>query len=64
MAVISPSTEEVISHAPLASVADVDRAVAAAKDAFDNGPWPRTTPDERAAALARMGDHLAGRAAN
>ena len=35
--VISPSTEEVIGHAPLASAADVDGAVAAAREAFDVG---------------------------
>ena len=53
--VISPSTEEVIGHVPRATSADVDRAVAAARDAFDNGPWPRTSPEERAAALGAHG---------
>ena len=46
--VISPSTEQVIGHAPLASVADIDGAVAAAREAFDSGPWPRTSPEARA----------------
>ena len=43
--VVNPATEEVIGHAPRASVADVNRAVAAARDAFEHGPWPRTAPD-------------------
>src|SRR5262245_29351594 len=46
--VVSPATEEVVGHVPLAETADVDRAVAAARLAFDEGPWPRTTPAERA----------------
>jgi betaine-aldehyde dehydrogenase len=60
--VISPSTEEVIGHAPLASAADVDRAVAAAREAFDSGPWPRTSPEVRAEALASMAAYLTERA--
>src|SRR6185503_7458659 len=42
--VVNPATEAVIGHAPLASGADVDRAVAAARDAYDHGPWPRAAP--------------------
>ena len=38
---------------PLAEPADVDRAVAAARRAFDEGPWPRTPPAERAEVLRR-----------
>ena len=45
--VISPHTEEVIGSVPDASTADLDRAVAAARAAFDDGPWPRMTPEER-----------------
>ena len=40
--VISPHSEEVVGRVPEAKEADVDRAVAAARDAFDKGPWPRT----------------------
>ena len=43
--VISPHTEEVIGRVPHASTADVDRAVAAARRAFDEGPWPRMSID-------------------
>jgi acyl-CoA reductase-like NAD-dependent aldehyde dehydrogenase len=51
--VVSPSTEEVVGEVPLATTADMDRALAAARTAFDDGPWPRTPPAERAAVLAR-----------
>jgi acyl-CoA reductase-like NAD-dependent aldehyde dehydrogenase len=51
--VISPATEEVVGHVPLAEDADVDRAVAAAREAFDQGPWPRKAPAERAEVLRR-----------
>jgi len=60
--VICPSTEQVIGHAPRASVADVDRAVASAREAFDSGPWPRTSPEARADALASMAAYLTDRA--
>lgn len=45
--VISPHTEQPIGQVPEASPADVDKAVTAARDAFDNGPWPRLSPAER-----------------
>jgi aldehyde dehydrogenase (NAD+) len=64
--VISPITEEVYARTPDAAPADIDRAVAAARDAFDNGPWPNTTVEERAdaiaalsAALQKRGDQIA-----
>ena len=39
----------------------MDAAVAAARTAFDSGPWGRTRPPERIAALRRMAQHLHGR---
>ncbi len=60
--VINPATEEVIGHAPLASSTDVEGAVAAAREAFDSGPWPRTSPEVRAEALASMAAYLTERA--
>src|SRR5260370_29250722 len=42
--VISPHTEEVVGRVPDGTTADMDRAVAAARDAFGNGPWPRMAP--------------------
>jgi betaine-aldehyde dehydrogenase len=60
--IVSPRTEEPIARVALASAADVDRAVAAARAAFDQGPWPRMTPAERAATLRRLADGLEARA--
>ncbi|MFJ9668450.1 aldehyde dehydrogenase [Streptomyces sp. NPDC101219] len=59
--VVSPHTEEVIGRVPHASTADVDRAVAVARRAFDEGPWPRTSLEERIAVVARIKDGLAAR---
>ncbi len=47
----SPATGEVVGKVPLAAEADVDAACAAARKAFDEGPWPRMSPQERAAIL-------------
>src|SRR5262245_47792497 len=60
--VISPSTEEVVGRVPAPSAEDVDRAVRAAREAFDHGPWPRTPVAERAAVLRRIADGLEARA--
>src|ERR1017187_690776 len=49
--VYDPSTEEVIAQVPDASSDDVDRAVAAAKAAFEEGPWATTTAPEGGRAL-------------
>ena len=57
--VISPATEEKIGQATLATEADIDRAVASAREAFDRGPWPRTSVDERRAVIARAAKILA-----
>ena len=42
--VYDPATEEVIAQVPDANAEDVDRAVSAAKAAFESGPWSSTTP--------------------
>ena len=47
-----PATGEYVGKVPMAAAADVDAAVAAARAAFDNGPWPSTPPKERAAVIA------------
>jgi acyl-CoA reductase-like NAD-dependent aldehyde dehydrogenase len=60
--VISPHTEEVIGRVPHASREDVDRAVAAARKAFDEGPWPRMSIEERIEVCARIKDGIAARA--
>lgn len=48
----SPATGEYVGKVPMAAPADVDAAVAAARKAFDEGPWPTTPATERAAVLA------------
>jgi aldehyde dehydrogenase (NAD+) len=60
--VISPATEQVIATVPDSTTADVDRAVAAARDAFDNGPWPRMSPSDRADIMGKVSQLLQGRA--
>ena len=60
--VISPHSEEVIGRVPDASPADMDRAVTAARQAFDDGPWPRMTPAERAEGIKRLSGALQSRA--
>jgi acyl-CoA reductase-like NAD-dependent aldehyde dehydrogenase len=52
--VTSPHTEDIIGRAPAAGPADVDRAVAAARSAIDDGPWPRLDPAERIDAVRRL----------
>ncbi len=52
--VISPSTEEVIGRVPDGTNADVDHAVAAAREAFDRGPWPNIAASERADIMAKL----------
>jgi len=52
--VLNPATGEVIAAAPLSTKADVDRAVAAAKAAFESGSWSTVPPLQRAQALLRM----------
>ena len=59
--VISPHTEEVIGRVPEGTEADMDRAVAAAREAFDNGAWPRMAPEERYAIVQKFADIYASR---
>jgi acyl-CoA reductase-like NAD-dependent aldehyde dehydrogenase len=57
--VVSPSTEEVVATVPEAVEADVDAAVEAARRAFDQGPWPRMTLEERLNVLRQVSAGLA-----
>ena len=52
--VISPHSEAEIGHAACAGALDVDRAVQAARAAFDTGPWPRMQPGDRIEAIGRL----------
>jgi betaine-aldehyde dehydrogenase len=56
--VVDPSTEEVIAEVPDAAEPDVARAVAAARAAFDSGPWPQTTAQERGRILLRLAERV------
>ncbi|MFF5024536.1 aldehyde dehydrogenase [Streptomyces collinus] len=59
--VVSPHTEEVIGRVPHASREDVDRAVAVARRAFDEGDWPRASLEERTGVVTRIKDGIAAR---
>jgi len=54
--VINPSTGQVIAQAPLSTAEDVDRAVSAARRAFDS--WSTTTPRERSEMLLKLADAI------
>lgn len=59
--VIDPSTEERYEGFLLGGPADADRAISAARQAFDDGPWPTMDPAARAAVLTAFVDHLTKR---
>ncbi len=61
--VYDPSTEEIIAEVPDSNAKDVDRAVAAAKDAFENGPWGSSTAQERGRVLFKLADAVRQNAA-
>ncbi|MDQ0475311.1 aldehyde dehydrogenase family protein [Labrys wisconsinensis] len=53
-----PATEEIIATIQGGDEADIDRAVAAARRAFESGPWPRTSAADRSRLLWRLADLL------
>ncbi len=53
---INPAKGEVWATAPEGDAADVDRAVMAARAAFESGPWGSITPTERGHLIRRLGD--------
>ena len=59
--IVNPNSEEVVARVAEAGPEDMDRAVAAARQAFDHGPWPTTPPAERGAILMKMIDLLEAR---
>ncbi|MEO8247363.1 MAG: aldehyde dehydrogenase family protein, partial [Chloroflexota bacterium] len=61
VAVVNPATEEEIAQVPKGDASDVDRAVAAARTAFET--WSQTTPAERSKALHAFADAIEGDAA-
>ncbi|MGZ8814306.1 MAG: aldehyde dehydrogenase [Mycobacterium sp.] len=54
LSVISPHTEQSIGETPEAAPEDVDKAVTAARKAFDEGPWPRLSVSERMEKIERL----------
>jgi phenylacetaldehyde dehydrogenase len=54
--VYDPSTGQVMAHVAEADAADVNKAVKAARRAFDEGPWPRMSPSERGRILWKLAD--------
>ena len=56
--VYDPSTEEVIAQVAASGPADVDRAVKAARTAFDSGPWPATSAQDRGRILFRLAEKI------
>ncbi|EYR84619.1 aldehyde dehydrogenase family protein [Shinella sp. 838] len=59
--VIDPATEEIFHHIAAAGVAEADAAVKAAREAFDNGPWPRLSGKERAGYLRAIAQGIRDR---
>jgi CheY-like chemotaxis protein len=54
--VYNPATGEVIAHVAEGGKQDIDRAVTAARRAYESGPWPRLTPSERGRLVWKLGD--------
>jgi phenylacetaldehyde dehydrogenase len=56
--VYNPATGEVVAHVPEAEQEDVDRAVAAARHAFDDGPWSKVSTSQRGQLIWKLADLL------
>jgi betaine-aldehyde dehydrogenase len=52
--IINPATEEIIAEVPRGGASDAKKAIDAARDAFDNGKWPRMTPGERSLVMLNL----------
>jgi acyl-CoA reductase-like NAD-dependent aldehyde dehydrogenase len=59
--VLNPATGRVISRAPLGNAADAEAAIAAARHAFDHGPWPHMSGRQRQAKLQMFLDAIRAR---
>jgi aldehyde dehydrogenase (NAD+) len=62
--IINPATEQVLGAAPVGGIQDAHAAIAAARAAFDQGPWPTLSTRERAAYLEKMYGALMANAAD
>src|SRR5579862_1245835 len=56
--VINPATGKVFAKAAAGGASDIDRAVRAARAAFESGPWPAMAPVERSKLLWRLADAI------
>jgi len=56
IASVNPTTTGLIRSVPAATVAQTERAIMAARTAFDSGPWANSTPRDRSAALLELAD--------
>jgi betaine-aldehyde dehydrogenase len=56
--VYDPSTEELIAHVTSTGAVDVDRVVKAARAAFDSGPWPGMSAQDRGRILFKLADKI------
>src|ERR1700687_5759987 len=56
--VFDPSIEEIIAQVASATAADVDKAVKAARAAFDSGPWAQTSAQDRGRALFKLAEKI------
>lgn len=59
---LNPATNKPITQVASGTAEDIDRAVQAARTAFDKGPWPRMTAKERGAHLRRVGELIESKA--
>ena len=59
---IDPANGRTLTSVARGDGTDIDRAVRAAREAFDDGPWSRMKPNERERLLWRVGDILTERA--
>ncbi|MEO6990821.1 MAG: aldehyde dehydrogenase family protein [Candidatus Baltobacteraceae bacterium] len=55
---VDPATDAIVAYAAEGTPADAERAIAAARRAFDDGPWLRTPAVERARLLAALADKI------
>lgn len=56
--IINPATGEVVASVPRAGEADVERAIASSRRAFDSGSWPRESPRQRGQVLYRIAEGI------
>jgi len=54
----NPANQELLARVPRGTASDIDRAVLAARHAFDHGPWPKMRPEERQKRLHALADKV------